>query len=276
MAAVKLAFTSDLHLPMTPPTVIAQLAQEIAASEPDVLAVAGDIGEGLAAIEECLRILTAAVLCPVVAVAGNHDLWLHEPPRLTRERWSTHLPETVRKAGAIWLEGEAFVVKGIALVGTIAWYDYSAADTSIREPLESFARNKRHYNPDAYLIEWSYSDPGFAALVAEPFLRTLDRLEGDATVRQTVVFTHVPLLECQMCRKPENRDWSFSNAYFGNLTLGAEVIQRRKVTHIVSGHTHVPRHALAKLTDGRIVDARVLNSQYGRPAWEMITLDGTD
>lgn len=273
--AVKLAFTSDLHLPMTPPAVIAQLAQEIAASEPDVLAVAGDIGEGLAAIEECLRILTTAVSCPVVAVAGNHDLWLHEPPRLTRERWFTHLPETVRKAGAIWLEGEAFNVRGVALVGTIAWYDYSAADPSIQESPITFARNKRYFNPDAILIDWTYTDPAFAALVAEPFLKTLDRLEADPAVRQTVVFTHVPLLECQMCRRPENRDWSFSNAYFGNLTLGAEVIQRHKVTHIVSGHTHVPRHALVKLTDGRTLEARVLNSQYGRPAWEMITLDGT-
>lgn len=275
MATVNLAFTSDLHLPITPSDVIVELAGDIAAFAPDVVAVLGDIGESLTNIEQCLRLLKGILTCPVVVVAGNHDLWL--PPWAlhcgdSRTRWLEDLPHAVAAADCLWHEAQAFIKNGIAMAGTIAWYDYSAVDPSIKESAATLAAHKRYYNIDALRIDWPYSDPEFAALVSRPFLETLDRLEADPAVRQTVVVTHVPLLECQMCRKENDREWSFSNAYFGNLTLGEQVIQRKKVTHIVSGHTHVGRHALVKLSDGRTIDARVIDSQYGRPAWQGITL----
>jgi hypothetical protein len=87
------------------------------------------------------------------------------------------------------------------------------------------------------------------------------------------VVTHVPVLECQMCRRPENPRWAFTNAYFGNLTLGKQILQRRKVTHIVSGHTHVERYGQLKGADGRKVEAWVLASDYRRPAWLGLVLD---
>ncbi len=272
--AVKLAFTSDLHLSITPRDVIVELAEQIAVFAPEAVAVAGDIGESLAAIEECLTILKQTTKCPVLAVAGNHDLWDQGFPKNTERRWRDELPEAVRRADCVWLEGESHIINGIALAGSIAWYDYSAADPRFKDlPAETFAENKRYFNPDAYLIEWRYTDPQFAQLVSEPFLATLDRLEADPAVRQTIVFTHVPLLECQMCRKPQDEQWGFTNAYFGNLTLGEQVIQRRKVSHIISGHTHVGRHALARLTDGRTIEARVLESHYGHPVWHHLILD---
>jgi hypothetical protein len=268
VSVVRVAFTSDLHLPITPATVLARLAQEIAGFAPDAVAIAGDIGESLADITACLRIIKNAVSCPVLVVAGNHDLWIPEPPRDNWRRWQDEVPAAVSRANCVWLEGNAHLLGDIALAGSIAWYDYSAADPRFKEePPLTFAQNKRYYNPDALLIDWAYTDPEFASLVSGPLLQTLDRLETDPGVRQTIVFTHVPLLECQMCRKPDDREWGFTNAYFGNLTLGDQVIQRRKVTHIISGHTHVGRHALVKLTDGRSLEARVLPSHYGKPAW---------
>jgi len=44
------------------------------------------------------------------------------------------------------------------------------------------------------------------------------------------------------------------------------------VTHIISGHTHVGRESLVKLTDGRTIHCWVLNSHCSRPAWLGITL----
>src|SRR5262249_15411071 len=158
------------------------------------------------------------------------------------------------------LEGTSFVLNGVGVAGTIAWFDYSAADPLLNLPAQVYAREKRHYNVDAVLIDWQWSDPDFAALVAGPFLEALDCLEVDPAVRQTVVVTHVPLLEGQMCRKPHDRDWGFSNAYSGNLTLGAEVVKRREVTHVISGHTHVPREAIVRIVDGQVIQARVIAS----------------
>lgn len=275
---MKAAFTSDLHLPITSSDAIVQLAGDIAEYSPDVCCVLGDIGESLAKITSCLKILKSVIACPILVVAGNHDLWL--PPNElfsgdSSERWQSELPAAVAAADCTWSEGQSFIKDGVALAGSIAWYDYSAADPSIQADEEMFRRQKRHYNVDALRVVWQHTDPEFAAMVGQGLLAKLDELEADPEVRQTVVYTHVPLLECQMCRKPEDYQWGFSNAYFGNLTLGGQVLQRRKVTHIVSGHTHIGRHAQAKLTDGRILDARVLNSQYGQPAWAGITFGPT-
>jgi 3',5'-cyclic AMP phosphodiesterase CpdA len=272
MPPVKLAVASDLHLPLTPVGRIAAMAGEVAAFGPDALVVAGDVGESLDEIEQCLGLLKGAVACPVWVLPGNHDLWVRwsgDSQRLFEER----LPEVVGRAGCRWLEGGAFVERGVGVAGTIAWYDYSAADPGVKASARDFALNKQYYNNDARMIAWRWTDPEFAARVAGPFLAALDRLEADAAVRQTVVVTHVPLLECQMCRDSGNPDWAFSNAYFGNMTLGAEVLRRRKVTHVVSGHTHVARQGRARAEDGREVAACVIDSDYGAPGWVGLTLD---
>jgi len=270
MPSVKLAVTSDLHLPITSSTAIADLAREVEAFAPEALVVAGDVGESLENIARCLALLKRFVACPVWVLPGNHDLWARGAS--SRRLWEELMPRTVEQADCHWLEGKAFVRHGVAVAGTIAWYDYSAADPHVKAPARIFAENKRYYNMDGTYIDWDWSDLQFAELAAEPFLATLDRLDADPAVRQTVVVTHVPLLECQMCRDSGNADWAFSNAYFGNLTLGAKVLQRKKVTHVISGHTHVGREAHVQLEDGRLVEARVLASEYGNPAWLGLTL----
>jgi Calcineurin-like phosphoesterase len=270
MPTVKLAVTSDLHLPITPSTAIAAAARALAEFAPDALVVAGDVGESLQDVARCLGVLKQFVTCPVWVLPGNHDLWSRGAG--SKRVWEELLPRTVEEAGCLWLEGKSFVRGGVGVAGTIAWYDYSAADPSIKATAREFAENKRYYNNDAQYVSWEWSDPEFAARVAGPFLEALDRLEADPAVRQTVVVTHVPLLECQMCRDSGNADWAFSNAYFGNLALGERVLARPKVTHVVSGHTHVGRQGRVLRPAGPPVEAQVLASDYGRPAWAGLTL----
>lgn len=262
---MKLAVTSDLHVPVTPVEKIAALAREIAAAEPDAVAVAGDVGESLPHFRRCLELLRDFLVCPLLVLPGNHDLWSRDAP--SRQKWEVELPRIVRECGCVWFEGEAFVAGGVAIAGSIAWYDYSAVDPGIVADPEIFARKKRLYNVDAIYIDWSWTDLEFAERVAAQLLTTLDRLEDDPAIRRTIVLTHVPLVECQMCRDSGNPDWAFSNAYFGNLTLGEKVLARKKVAHIISGHTHVERRGVVQTADGREVHAQVIGSDYGEPAW---------
>ncbi len=52
-----------------------------------------------------------------------------------------------------------------------------------------------------------------------------------------------------MLRKPDDFDWGFSNAYFGNLTLGRQVLETsKKVQAVVSGHTHIGMQVVNALT----------------------------
>jgi predicted phosphodiesterase len=273
MAVVKVAFTSDLHLPITTPDRIASLAREMAAFGADAVVLAGDLGESPSALSRCLQIVRAEMSCPVWVLAGNHDLWAY-PPYDSHRLWEERLPEAVAEAGCHWLEGTAFVIGDMAIAGTIGWYDYSAADPSIKATTLEFAQKKMNYNADALRIDWGWSDPEFAELVSKPFLAALDSMEANPAVKRVVAVTHVPLLEEQMCRDSGNPDWAFSNAYFGNLTLGRRVLERRKVSHVISGHTHIGRQARIERPGAPVVDARVLPSDYEQPAWFGLTVTG--
>ena len=258
---MRIAVTSDLHLPKTPVEVIEGLAAEIAAYAPDVAVLAGDLGESSADFEPCLS-LFRRLACPVLVLAGNHDVF---PDRSSsRQLWQHVLPETVRRLGFHWLEGEPFIRGGVAVAGTIAWYDYSAADPAVPATPQDFAREKRHFSPDDR-IDWAWTDPEFAALVGKQFLGVLDRLEADPAGRQVVVVTHMPILDCQILPWPDNPDWGFMRAYFGNLTLGKEVVRRGKVTHVVSGHTHKAYDGRLRLSGGREIEVRVVGRAEGRP-----------
>jgi hypothetical protein len=269
--AAKLAVTADLHLPITTAERIAALADEVRAFGPDAFVVAGDLGEGYLDVERCLRLIRERVPCPVWVLAGNHDVWAR-PPYDSRRLWLEKVPDLVRATGCQYLEGASFTLGDTAVAGTIAWYDYSGADPIVQASALQFAQEKMNFNADALRIDWEWSDPEFADLVSTPFLALLDHLEADPAVRRVVVVTHVPLVEGQMCRDPNNRDWAFSNAYFGNLTLGSKVLSRPKVAHILSGHTHVGRDCRVDRPGLPAVEARVVPSEYENPAWVGLTL----
>jgi predicted phosphohydrolase len=266
MAIIKLAFTADLHLPITKEEPITALGREVQTFAPQAFIVAGDVGESLADFKRGLQLLREQIHCPIWVLAGNHDVWAR-PPHDSRQLWSEQIPATVRAAGCQWLEGTAFVLEGVAVAGTIAWYDYSAADASVHASNLEFAQQKFHYNADALRIDWEWSDPEFAERVSVAFLTQLDHLDSDPAVRRVVVATHVPIVEEQMHRNASDPRWAFSNAYFGNLTLGHKVLAHRKVSHIVSGHTHIGKQNVVERKEGPAVEVHVVSSDYEKPAW---------
>jgi len=70
---MKLAITCDLHLPKTPADTIIKLVADIAAENPDAIILAGDIGESSSDTASCVS-LFRPIQCPVLVIAGNHDL----------------------------------------------------------------------------------------------------------------------------------------------------------------------------------------------------------
>lgn len=126
-----------------------------------------------------------------------------------------------------------------------------------------------HYDPRG-----SLTPPDAIASLADALMERLTRVAADPTVRSIVVVTHVPVVEAQMVRRPDDPRWSFSNAYFGHLTLGARVVSEPKVRAIVSGHTHCAVRALHDRPDARggPIDVRVVGSDYGAPTFVVIDL----
>src|SRR5262249_49433846 len=143
--------------------------------------------------------------------------------------------------GATWLEEEIVRVGDVAIVGSIAWYDYSAVDPGITLSPDDIGKMKHHLNNDSTWIDWERDDREFAAERGAALGERLKEAARDPKVRAILVVTHVPILEEQIERRPKDQLWGVSNAYFGNLTLGAALIGEPKVSAVVSGHTHFGR-----------------------------------
>jgi predicted phosphohydrolase len=257
---------SDLHLGITPAAAIRSIAAAAAARDPDAVVLAGDLGEGPSRWLECLRIFAEA--CPdaaLLALPGNHDLWAREGAT-SADLFGRLLPSLTRDAGFLWLEGDPFVRDGAAVAGSAAWYDYSAAEPDLDLGPAWYAAHRRELIVDGEAMDPGFDDRAFAAERSRALLADLEALERDPDVRSILVVTHVPLLEDQLSRRPWDREWAIRTAFFGNLTLGAEVLRRPKVTTIVSGHTHGGKRAQVFRKEGPPVTALVVGSDYGRPA----------
>ncbi|MGZ3664090.1 MAG: metallophosphoesterase [Ktedonobacterales bacterium] len=263
--------TSDLHLGITKEAPLRQLAERIETEQPTLTVLAGDIGEGIQNFRACLS-LFSRLPGTVAVLAGNHDVWARG--HHSQDLWERHLPEAVRDAGMLWLEDDSWQQGGVAVVGSIAWYDYSAVDPNVPpHPPEYFATQKRHYNMDAMYIDWPSTDGEFATRVGDALCARLTRLESESDISSIIAVTHVPLFDAQMARKPADRRWGFSNAYFGNLTLGQRILQSKKLRAVVSGHTHVGRSGTVTRPDAPDlppIPISVLASDYNNPVYQVV------
>ncbi len=260
----KVVITSDLHLGITMRYQIDEMIAAIADERPDLTIIAGDIGEGMNYISTCLR-LFRGLPGQVAALAGNHDVWSLDG-RHSAEVWEHHLPAAVRHEGMLWLEDTNWRSGGLAIAGSIAWYDYTGADPSIPPQTEEFwVEKKRTMHPDGRFLDWPWSDREFAARCGAGLIDRLEALEADETVTDVLVVTHVPLFREQLINKPDIPNWGYGNAYFGNLTLGERVRAMSKVRAVVSGHTHIGR--MESLVAEPHIPAWVIPSDFHKPRY---------
>src|ERR1051325_3156955 len=101
-----IAFTADLHWGIRPAGNAAtlQLVADLAASPPDVLVLAGDVGAG-GDFERCLQ-LFANLPCRKALIPGNHDVWV-EADDERGDSWrvyAEHLPTLSKRHGFHYLD----------------------------------------------------------------------------------------------------------------------------------------------------------------------------
>ncbi|HQP36814.1 MAG TPA: metallophosphoesterase, partial [Polyangiaceae bacterium] len=271
---LRIAFTSDLHFDgtgtLTPAQEVRRVANEAAGCRPHALVVLGDIGHPLRNFCDCLDTLCGRA--PFVGVvSGNHDVW-RDVAHPSRSLWESVLAAETRARGLVWLEQDSIVVERTAIVGTMAWYDYSGAEPSVGFDAARYAAIKPQISNDAHWIDWGWGDPEFAQMLRERLVERLEKLEADASVDRVVVATHVPVFEEQMRRDPSNFAWSVANAYFGNPRTGQEIARFPKVRAVVSGHLHTSVRAVVKRQRLPDIHACVVGSDYGNPTWLMLEM----
>jgi predicted MPP superfamily phosphohydrolase len=300
---MKIVITSDLHYDerghLTSPGEVQEMVQKIAIERPSLVILAGDLSHGSKAFEGCLAAFRP-LRVPLAVLAGNHDIWKDDTAGFSSEElWSYQLESITMRQRAIWLEKQNMVFGAIGVVGSMAWYDYSGVDPSMKttsgflhalrsaslawcdysdidlfqdSALDILEPLKVCFNNDATWIDWGRKDRDFASELRQGMLLRLRTLAQQEDIQKIVVVTHVPIVEEQMERKPDDSRWGLTNAYFGHLTLGAEVIKEPKVVAIISGHTHIGKQATLQRPGMPSIDVRVVEADYGMPGYTVLLL----
>jgi 3',5'-cyclic AMP phosphodiesterase CpdA len=246
---VKLAVTADLHWGIREPGDAAtrRMLTDLQNQPPDLLILAGDVGAG-DDFERCLE-LFAGVPSRKALVPGNHDVWVTGADA-RGDSWQVYnefLPRLCSRYDFHFLDHGPLILPeaGVAVVGTMNWYDYSWAIDDLpkfaddwQERLESM-RFTRGYHNDRRFVRWQYTDAGFTNHCVAAFERHLD--EAMRVVEKVIVVTHHPA-----CRElnfpseqPPHLDQVLWRAFSGNKSM-EQVLERNaaRIARVFSAHTH--------------------------------------
>jgi predicted phosphohydrolase len=255
MTRLRLAITADLHWGHNPggDEATRRLRDALARHAPDVLVLAGDVGAGQH-FDECLA-LFADLPGRKALVPGNHDIWVTEGDARgdSLHVYQHHLPAVCQKYGFNYLDQHplAWPEAGLALAGSINWYDYSWSLDMLRRTVpdwEERLRTKRFTRArhnDARFVRWPTDDVRFTEQVVTALERQLDTALDLAN--QILVVTHHPSFRALALPEhgPEpGLDEMLWDAFLGNRRL--EDLLLRHAEHIplvFCGHTHLVREA---------------------------------
>ncbi len=251
-AELQLAITADLHWGHggRGEEATRLLASFLYKQTPDLLILAGDIGTEYY-FEECLRLFDE-LSCRKALVPGNHDLWVRPAnERDSLQLYEKDLAEMCRQHSFHYLDQGPLLLPevGLALVGSINWYDYSWSREAIQRdhPGEEgrlfsklFTRG-RHRDVD--FVRWPLDDVRFTARVVDTLARHLR--EALAQVERVIVVTHHPPMRCISFpekQPPLTIDDLLWEAFGGNRAM-EDLLTRHaeRIAFAFCGHTHRAR-----------------------------------
>lgn len=262
---MRLLITADLHYDHSGSRSVADdLIDRMNATGGDVLLVIGDTATSDGdAIERCLSRFHFSG--PKLLVAGNHELWTHGPD--SHEIFTQALPRRARALGWHWLEEEPFVRDGLAVVGSVGWYDYSFAPSSLGiprrfyehklspgaaerlsefahllEPADDIAPSAREvvarWN-DGKFVKLGRSDDAFLQERLDALELQLNELAGASQVIAAV--HHLPFRE--LLPPLRAGQWDFAKAFLGSNRIGELLLRFPNVRRVFCGHSHFPAEA---------------------------------
>ena len=254
---MKLIVTADLHFNHERGRDAAEAAiEEINRTPGDALLLAGDTSAGDGdALERALGGITFAG--PKLFLAGNHELWTARGDSYAL--FTEELPRRVRAIGWQWLESDPFEADGVAIIGSVGWYDYTFAPSDLDIPQRFYKlklspgaaeRSSEHAHlldedvPASardIVVRWNDGRHVSLGRSDKAFLdERLDRLAKSlAAVRAPKIVAavhHVPFAELLPPRRSPTFD--FVRAYFGSPRIGDVLASDPRVSHVFCGHTH--------------------------------------
>ncbi len=252
---MRIAVTADLHWGHHARGMAATrlLFDHLREHPPDVLILAGDIGTG-SLYGDCLAQL-AELPCLKTVVPGNHDIWTSpDSERDSLFLYDKELPRISAQHGFHYLDQGPIILPdaGVAIVGSINWYDYSWSLEKLRshypdelDRLQSKRFSRGRHN-DANFVRWPLDDVGFTTLVVDAF--TTHLLQALEQVPRVVAVTHHPPIYALGFPRPgpaTSLDSLLWDAFCGNRAM-EEVFARyaERIAFAFCGHTHRARESV--------------------------------
>jgi predicted phosphohydrolase len=273
---VRIAVTADVHWGINDAGDAATrlLVDALHAEPPDLLILAGDVGAG-DEFEPALALFDR-LPCRKALVPGNHDIWVTEDDR-RGDSWTVYrerLPALSAAHGFHYLDHGPLVLpdRGLAVVGSMNWYDYSWADAAAlaaafpdwqdRLLTKRFTRGRHN---DARFVRWRYDDRSFTIEA----VRTLEQhLSATDAATVFVVAHHPPFRALNFPRpSPPTPDGLLWDAFSGNQAM-EDLLTRHagRIPFAFCGHTHRARSGTLAGIQGHNI-----GSDY--PFKRLLTLD---
>jgi predicted phosphohydrolase len=249
---MRLAVTADLHWgPHRNGDEATQLLIAfLRAHPPDLLVLAGDVGAA-SHFSECLTLFDD-LSCRKALVPGNHDIWVQSDDRRgdSLRVYRHHLPSICAQHDFHYLDQGPLVFPeaGLAVAGSINWYDYSWSIDTLRRQLPDYEQRlktkvfSRGRHNDARFVRWPLDDIRFTEEVVAKLDRHLNEVLAQ-TGRVIVVTHHPPFYNLGFPRMgPISVDTLLWDAFSGNHGL-EEVLSRYadRIPFAFCGHTHHAR-----------------------------------
>lgn len=273
---MKIIITADLHAEFLQQGALDKFARKLIEQKPDVLIAAGDIGVG----KHWARALMALNdVAPVrYVVGGNHDYYvsdydfanrgLHRGPLMKFEK---QLSAEAEQCGWEWAEESIIRVgndRRTAIVCSCAWYDYELSGPNIEAAKEA----KQQYHSDARYIDAydeCWDDQAFCAQRKASIVRRLNECEADSGIDNVILVTHVPIFREQ--RVPMPGDLPELDGCFYAPSIGREVLRFRKLSNVISAHTHRGMDGLVERPDMDPIHVQIIGADYNKPAFVTVT-----
>jgi 3',5'-cyclic AMP phosphodiesterase CpdA len=284
----RIAVAADLHWGTRHPAgagATLALVADLYHDPPDLLVLAGDIG-AWDEFGRCLELF--ANLCSLKAlVPGNHDVWVRpdDPRGDSMSVYREHLPRVAAGHGFHYLDHGPLVLTdhGLAVVGSMNWYDYSWALDRLREAAPDWRervrtkRFNRGRHNDANFVRWETDDGAFTRDVVAALAAHLRSALGQ--VPAAVLVTHHPPFRGLNYPKPEPLDldallWEAFSGNAGVEQLLAEYGNR--IPFAFCGHTHFAREAALGRTRGFNVGGDYHFKRLLRLDWPAGTVTATE
>ncbi|MFQ5424598.1 MAG: metallophosphoesterase [Phycisphaerae bacterium] len=289
---MRIIATSDLHYNVVRSRAPTEaIAREICRRGGDLLLLVGDSASTDLAVIERLFGLFDSFSGERLAVAGNHELWT-PGGQDSLHRYENELSAICARCGVHYLDAAPYRADGVAIVGSVGWYDYTFRPAALSIPLRFYQHKvapgaaarieslKHLLDPeddvprgtldittrwmDGERVHLPMSDIDFAQHTAARLRSHLEQVEADAD-RIVAAVHHLPFAELVPHSILPN--WEFATAFLGSELLGEALLDHLKVSHVFCGHSHRRRTC----RKNHLVCTSI-GSTYGKKQYETLDL----